>query len=165
MNRRIAVAFTGVSNSGKTTIIEKIAKILIANKKKVVIVKHDPKDKAIFDKEGKDSDKFSKTGADVFVLSPTRTTYFSKESSSIERVIEIAGQFDYLLVEGLKTLPLPRIGVFRNNIDESYLGVINAIATDITDINSYQLPKELVILDLNSPSQIIDWINQNGQRV
>ncbi len=165
MNRRIAVAFTGVSNSGKTTIIEKIAKILIANKKKVVIVKHDPKDKAIFDKEGKDSDKFSKTGADVFVLSPTRTTYFSKESSSIERVIELAGQFDYLLVEGLKTLPLPRIGVFRNNIDESYLGVINAIATDITDINSYQLPKELVILDLNSPSQIIDWINQNGQRV
>ena len=165
MNRRIAVAFTGVSNSGKTTIIEKIAKILIANKKKVVIIKHDPKDKAIFDKEGKDSDKFSKTGADVFVLSPTRTTYFSKESSSIERVIEIAGQFDYLLVEGLKTLPLPRIGVFRNNIDESYLGVINAIATDITNINSYQLPKELVILDLNSPSQIIDWINQNGQRV
>ncbi len=42
------MAFTGPSNSGKTTLIEKIAKKLIKDRK-IAIIKHDPKDKAIFD--------------------------------------------------------------------------------------------------------------------
>jgi len=161
------VAFTGPSNSGKTTIIEKLAKLLINKKnKRVVIIKNDPKDKAIFDQEGKDSDKFSKTGADVFVVSPTRTTYFSKKSSSIGRMVEMAGDFDYLLVEGLKTIPLPRIGVFRNRIDEDYLNVIDAIAIDNSiQPNDYNLPKHITILDLNSPDEMLEWIDKKGKEV
>ena len=66
------------SNSGKTTTIIKVANILQDSGYKVAIVKHDPKDKARFDKEGKDSYKFSQTGAEVVVTSPNKTTYFSK---------------------------------------------------------------------------------------
>lgn len=167
MNKRLAVAFTGPSNSGKTTIIEKIAKLLIdRDKKRVLIVKNDPKDKAVFDQEGKDSDKFSKTGADVFVTSPTRTTYFSKESSSIERMIEMANPFDYLLVEGLKTLPLPRVGIFRNSIDKSYLDVVDALAVDNSiELSKYSLPQHITLLDLNSPDEILEWIEKNGKKV
>ncbi len=159
------VAFTGPSNSGKTTIIEKLAKILIEQNRKVVIIKHDPKDKAVFDVEGKDSYKFSQTGADVFVLSPTRTTYFSKKPSSIDRVIEISKPFDYLLIEGLKTLPIPRIGVFRNSIEMDYIEYISAIATDIEDIERYQIPEEIEILNLNSPLDILKWIDKNSKEV
>ncbi|HIC09773.1 MAG TPA: molybdopterin-guanine dinucleotide biosynthesis protein B [Campylobacterales bacterium] len=159
------VAFTGPSNSGKTTIIEKLAKILIEQNRKVVIIKHDPKDKAVFDVEGKDSYKFSQTGADVFVLSPTRTTYFSKKPSSIDRVIEISKPFDYLLIEGLKTLPIPRIGIFRNSIEMDYIEYISAIATDIEDIERYQIPEEIEILNLNSPLDILKWIDKNSKEV
>ena len=60
MKKRLAVAFTGPSNSGKTTIILKVARKLIhEHAKDVAIIKHDPKDKARFDVEGKDSYKFS----------------------------------------------------------------------------------------------------------
>ena len=159
------VAFTGPSNSGKTTIIEKLARILVEQDRKVVIIKHDPKDKAVFDVEGKDSYKFSQTGADVFVLSPTRTTYFSKKPSSIDRVIEISKPFDYLLIEGLKTLPIPRIGVFRNSIEMDYIEYISAIATDIEDIERYQIPEEIEILNLNSPLDILKWIDKNSKEV
>lgn len=69
----LAIAFSGPSNSGKTTLIVKVAQIL-KQKYKLAIVKHDPSDKAVFDKEGKDSWKFSQTGAEVVVASPTRTT-------------------------------------------------------------------------------------------
>ena len=160
---RIAVAFTGPSNSGKTTIIEKIAKKLI-DRYKILIVKNDPKDKAKFDIEGKDSYKFYQTGAEVVVTSPTRTTYFSHRKMDIEDIIKMVDDFEILLVEGLKTLPLPRIAVFRNSIDESYFDYIKAVAVD-GSIDKSLIPKNIDILDLNDTEQIIEWIFKNGKKV
>ena len=162
---KIAVAFTGPSNSGKTTLIEKISKKLISNTK-VAIIKNDPKDKAKFDIEGKDSYKFSQTGAEVVVVSPTRTTYFSKRQKDLNEVIDLIGDFELLLVEGLKTLPLPRIAIFRNSIDESYFDFSEAIAIDNSiNLKDYKIPNNIDILDLNDIDSIIDWIKQNGKKV
>ncbi len=163
--KRYAVAFTGPSGSGKTTLIEKVAKVLIKTKE-IAIIKHDPKDKAIFDKEGKDSYKFSQTGAEVVVVSPTRTTYLSKRYKELDDIIRIFNHFDILLVEGLKTLPLPRIAIFRNKIDESYLDYSEAIAIDESiNIKEYNIPQEIDILNLNSTSEIIGWIEKNAKEV
>ncbi|MDD2897012.1 MAG: molybdopterin-guanine dinucleotide biosynthesis protein B [Aliarcobacter sp.] len=162
--KRLVVAFSGPSNSGKTTAIVKVASILNDSGFKVCIIKHDPKDKAIFDREGKDSFKFSQTGADVAVVSPNKTTLFKKSTSTIDEMIELFQDFDYLLVEGLKTLDLPRISIFRDRLDESYFCVSNAIACDET-INSNEIPSDLDILDLNNPEEIILWINKNAKRV
>ncbi|HIP46756.1 MAG TPA: molybdopterin-guanine dinucleotide biosynthesis protein B, partial [Campylobacterales bacterium] len=149
--KKIAVAFTGPSNSGKTTLITKIAEILI-QEYQVAIIKNDPKDKAKFDTEGKDSYKFAQTGAETVVVSPTRTTYFSKKSRSLEELITMLGDFEILLVEGLKTLPLPRIAIFREKIDESYFESSNAIAIDESvDITQYKIPSTIDLLDLNNP--------------
>jgi len=157
-----AVAFTGPSGSGKTTLIEKIAKELVKSKR-VAIIKHDPSSKAKFDKEGKDSYRFFQTGADVAVLSPTQTTLFSHRAFSIKEAINLFGEFDLLMVEGLKELPLPRIGVFRGKLDNSYFDYIQALAIDDSiDIDSYNLPKDLDILDLNDTKSIIEWIDKNG---
>ncbi|BDY13936.1 molybdopterin-guanine dinucleotide biosynthesis protein B [Hydrogenimonas cancrithermarum] len=165
MKKRLAVAFTGPSNSGKTTIIEKVARILISEYR-VAIVKNDPKDKATFDVEGKDSWKFFQTGAEVVVTSPTRTTYFSHRKKSIEEIIRMVDDFDYLLVEGLKTLPLPRIAIFRNAIDESYFSYSEAIAIDDSiDPNDYEIPPAIDILDLNDVEQIIGWIKTHAKAV
>lgn len=162
--KRLVVAFSGPSNSGKTTAIVKVASILHDNNFKVCIIKHDPKDKAIFDREGKDSFKFSQTGADVAVVSPNKTTLFKKRTSTIDEIIDLFQDFDYLLVEGLKSLEIPRISIFRDRLDESYFSVSNAIACDET-INSNEIPSDLDILDLNNPEEIILWINKNAKRV
>ena len=165
MQKRYAVAFTGPSNSGKTTLIQKVATELIKTKQ-VAIIKHDPKDKGVFDAEGKDSDKFSKTGAEVVVTSPTRTTYFSKRQKSIDDIINMIDKFDILLVEGLKTLPLPRIAIFRNEIDLSYLECSEALAIDDSiDIKQYNIPSSIPVLDLNNTRQIIQWIENNAKEV
>ena len=167
MSKRLALAFTGPSNSGKTTLILKVARKLINEYgKKVAIVKHDPGDKARFDVEGKDSYKFSDTGAEVIVTSPTRTTYFSKKSEDLDEMIRLFDTFDVLLVEGLKTLPLPRISVFRNSLDSEYFPFMNALAIDESiDTNNYEMPKGVDVLDLNNPDEVISWIFKNAKEV
>ncbi len=165
MSKRVAVAFTGPSNSGKTTLVQKIAQILI-KERKVAIIKNDPKDKAQFDTEGKDSHKFSQTGAEVVVTSPTRTTYFSQREKTLDDIVAMINDFDILLVEGLKTLPLPRIAIFRNKIDESYFSCSEAIAIDDTiDRGSYSIPENIDILDLNNTTQIIEWIDAHAKQL
>ncbi len=165
MKKRVAVAFTGPSNSGKTTLVEKIARTLIIQRK-VAIIKNDPKDKAIFDTEGKDSDKFSKTGAEVVITSPTRTTYFSQREKTLDEIVAMINDFDILLVEGLKTLPLPRIAIFRNSIDESYFACSEAIAVDESiNLSDYTIPEHITLLNLNNTTQIIEWIDTHAKEI
>lgn len=160
---RKVIAITGPSGSGKTTLIEKIAKSLLENHK-VCIVKNDPSDKAVFDVEGKDSQKFFATGAEVAVVSPTRTTVFSHKASSVDDLIELFGEFDYLIVEGLKNLPIPRLAVFRGALNSDYFPFVQAVATD-KSVDLSTLPKTLDRLDLNDTNSVIEWINNNAKEV
>jgi len=160
---RKAVAFTGPSNSGKTTLIEKVAKKLISSYK-IAIIKNDPSDKARFDTEGKDSYKFYRTGAEVVVTSPNRTTYFSHRQKSLDEIVNMINDFDILLVEGLKYLPLPRLAVFRCDVDESYFRYIKAVAVD-ESVDKSLIPEHIEILDLNNTDQIIEWVLNNAQDI
>lgn len=165
--KRLAVAFSGPSNSGKTTLIQKVARTLIYEyQKEVAIIKHDPKGKARFDIEGKDSYKFYDTGAEVMVTSPTKTTLFSHKHKDLDEMIRVFNDFDILLVEGLKTLPLPRICLFRDSIDESYFAYMDAIALDF-NLNLKQdiIPKDCEILDVNDAHSVTKWILKNAKEV
>lgn len=157
--KKLAMAFSGPSNSGKTTLITKLAKYFINKGLKVVILKHDPSNKAHFDTAGKDSFKFYETGAEVMVLSPTRTTFFSHESLSVDECIKLAGEFDVFLVEGLKHIELPRISVFCKELDKSYFECSQAIASceKIDD-------EELVWLHLDDIEGICEYILANAKR-
>ncbi len=156
--KRLVIGFSGPSNSGKTTLVKKLIERLSPDFK-VCAIKHDPKDKAEFDRDGKDSKLFFEAGANVGVLSPTRSTIFRHDSCEVGELIACFGEFDYLFIEGLKHLPLPKIGVFRESIDESYLPFCEALAIDGSVKNSH-IGKS--VLDLNNTQQILEWIEANA---
>ncbi|MDE5591504.1 MAG: molybdopterin-guanine dinucleotide biosynthesis protein MobB, partial [Helicobacter sp.] len=81
------VAFSGDSNSGKTTLIEKLITHLRPHKT-VAAIKHDPKDKAIIDTAGKDSDRFFKSGADIAIFGTAQTTLRFHHSFEISKTIQ-----------------------------------------------------------------------------
>ena len=69
-------------------------------------------------------------------------------------------EFDILLVEGLKTLPLPRISVFKDKINEEYLSFSHAIATYQKD---YKIDKPN--FDLDDIDAICEWILKNAKEL
>ncbi|MGP1450357.1 MAG: molybdopterin-guanine dinucleotide biosynthesis protein B [Wolinella sp.] len=161
--KNLACAFTGRSNSGKTTLIEKLSKILSPSFK-VAIIKHDPKDKARFDTKGKDSYRFYQSGANVAVVSDVKTTIMLQESRTIKSIADSFGEVDYLFVEGLKEIPLPRIAVMRGAVEERFFPHILAVAIDDT-IRREDIPSGIEILDLNNPCEILAWIEKNGANI
>lgn len=165
MNYPIMIAFIGPSDSGKTTLIVKLAN-LFQNNHKVAIIKHDPKNKAIFDKEGKDSHKFTKTGANVAVSSPKKTTFFLNEEKNIEEIAKTLLPFDILMIEGFKNCNLTKIGIFRNSVDESYFDICSALAVDksVKESDVKKIPPHIDILNLNNEEMIANWILKNAQK-
>jgi len=81
-------------------------------------------------------------------------------------MIRLFNDFDILLVEGLKSLPLPRISIFRNSLDSDYFPYMDALAVDDSiKIDDYNISNEIDILNLNDPNEVILWILKNAKEV
>lgn len=153
------ISFSGVSNSGKTTLIDGLCKILIP-RFKVGVIKHDPKNKALFDTKGKDSYKFFESGANVALVSPSQTTIRFQENIENSKILELFNMnepLDYLFIEGFKTMPFKKICVIRDNFNQEEVDNATAIATlmenKIKFINK-------IVLDLNNHNEILKWIDK-----
>ena len=68
-------------------------------------------------------------------------------------------EFDYLLIEGFKNLPLPRISVLRDEINDEYLGISDAFVTNLDD---ERLSPRFGLDDIEN---IIAWIDKNAKKV
>ena len=165
MKRAYAIAFSGPSNSGKTTLIQRLIEHF-KQSKRIAVIKHDPKDKATFDREGKDSHTFYSSGANVAVLSPTRATYFFHQSHEMDEAIKRLYPFDLLFIEGLKTLPFPRVVLFREKFDAKYLPYADALAVHKSiDTKKYEILKHLPVFDLDDIGSIAKWITTHAKEI
>jgi molybdopterin-guanine dinucleotide biosynthesis protein B len=107
----------GWSGSGKTTLIEQLLPELLARGLRVAIVKHDAHGLDV-DREGKDSDRFFKAGADVLVRGPDQMFFHAHNPSCLETVCaSLARSYDLILVEGHKGTPLPKVWLLGGRKD------------------------------------------------
>ena len=79
------IGFSAYSGTGKTTLIEKLVACFKADGLRVAVIKHDAHDFEI-DKEGKDSWRFAKAGADITLISSaSKTAIIEQRPRSFEQ--------------------------------------------------------------------------------
>lgn len=107
------VAIIGSSNSGKTTLIEKVVKELRRRGYRVGYVKHDPEGHGVTDEEGSDTDRIFGLTDRVVLASPDRLTLWSRTNDDPFGIIkEFFKGFDIVLLEGYKGVDgIPKVAV------------------------------------------------------
>ena len=133
---RVVSFVAACSNSGKTTLIEKIVKIMKARGLRVAVIKHASAGFDL-DKPGKDSWRFQQAGADTVVLAgPDKMAIMRRidHEPSPGELEQAAGDVDIVIQEGFKTGAKNKIEVFRFGVsgdrplcieDRSYLALVS----------------------------------------
>jgi molybdopterin-guanine dinucleotide biosynthesis adapter protein len=113
------VSIVGESNTGKTTLIEKIIPELTRRGYRVATIKHHGHGFDI-DHEGKDSWRHKQAGARMTVLSSPRRVAVVEDVEKDHQIEELRDIYvrnvDIVLTEGFKNNSLPKIEVFRADL-------------------------------------------------
>jgi molybdopterin-guanine dinucleotide biosynthesis protein A len=107
------LAVCGFSGSGKTTLLESAIPHLVARGLSVAVVKHDSHGFMV-DQEGKDSDRLFRAGATVALRGPGEQFFRRNASSAVSlqtTLSDLARDHDFLLIEGHKDTPIPKLWV------------------------------------------------------
>ncbi len=113
------VSIVGTSNSGKTTLIEKLIAELTRRGLRVATIKHNRHGFEI-DHEGKDSWRHKQAGAVATVVASPGRVALIEDTSRDYNLTEIRDLYirnaDIILAEGYKQNPHPKIEVFRSEL-------------------------------------------------
>jgi molybdopterin-guanine dinucleotide biosynthesis protein B len=131
------VSIVGKSDSGKTTLIEKIIPELNRRGYKVATVKHDVHGFDI-DREGKDSWRHKRAGAHTAIVSSPQKIAIVRDVERDLPLDEVKGRFisdvDIIISEGYKKDRHPKIEVYRKDTHEELLcskkDILIAVASD-----------------------------------
>ncbi len=122
---------SGWSGSGKTTLIEEALPLLRRRGLDVAVVKHDAH-RVEVDRPGKDSDRLFQAGADVLLQSPQQE-FFRMHGDGRDDLMDVlrslCRRYDLVLVEGRKTMPLPKVWLLGDDEDGPPDDVSEIIAT------------------------------------
>lgn len=109
------ISFVGKSNSGKTTLLEKLIAELKKRGYRLGVIKHSFQEVEL-DTPGKDSWRMAQAGSDAVGLSSGGRFMLTRKVASdtpLERLAGMVGDVDILLAEGFKGGMSPKIEVHR----------------------------------------------------
>lgn len=112
-----AISFVGRHNSGKTTLLEKVIRELIARGVHLATVKHHGHPDFDIDYPGKDSYRHRMAGSrDTVIVSPTRMARVRELDHELEcnEIVAAMPDYDLIIVEGFRMSGLPIIEVLRS---------------------------------------------------
>ena len=168
ITKKNVFGISGFSNSGKTTLIEKLIPLLKEYGLKVAVIKHDGHDFEM-DRKGKDTYRFTEAGADtVMISSASRYARLDEKGRTLEKMLDDADEADIVLIEGYKYADVRKIGIAVSWLDyrlpcnmEDY----EAVAVDdkmrfirSLDRDSAGRVNGLSVFDINDPKAVADYI-------
>lgn len=153
----VIVSFVGRSESGKTTLIEKLIPVLLRRGLRVGTIKHTHHTPEL-DRSGKDSARHLAAGASTVVLASSGQIQLVKTgvNGGLGGLVRYFDDVDLLITEGFKQERTPKIEVLRLAVSDRLLclddPMLLAVATDAT----IDLP--VPVLPLDDPEAVADFI-------
>ena len=127
------IAVSGVKNSGKTTLIEKLIPALNARGVKTAVLKHDGHSFAA-DREGTDTCRFLTAGALGAAIFDGEKFQAVKFASVTERdLIALYPEAELILLEGFKWTDYPKIELVRRGVSEKPVCDPDTLLALVTD--------------------------------
>lgn len=158
------VAFVAKSNTGKTTLLEKVIAELSRRGYRVGAVKHDAHSFDI-DHPGKDSHRMAAAGAaTTLITSPEKLALIKKHTGTppLEQLIQTYfADVDIVLTEGFKRSSLPKIEVHRRERSPTLLCRGEEHDPALLAVASNEpLELDVPVLDINDPLQVADFVEE-----
>ena len=152
------LCFVGRSNSGKTTLIERVIPELVRAGYKIATVKHTGHGFDL-DTEGKDSWRHKKAGASTVVLvSNGSLAMFSDvaEQTKLEEVRDryLDSDIDLIIAEGWKNEGYPKIVVVRDQVGEMAVSPEGLLAV----VSNKPVPAPVPVIDPDDIASIVGMI-------
>lgn len=155
------ISIVGRSNTGKTTLIEKMIKELAARGYRVATIKHNLHGFDI-DHPGKDSWRHREAGARLTVLASPKKVAVIRDVDRDYTIDEIRDRYvedaDIILVEGYKENDFPKIEVFRSSLGDELLG--NKQGNLLAVASDRPLGVDVPCLDINDARGIVDLVEK-----
>ena len=155
------ITIVGKSNSGKTTLLEKLIAHLTDRGHRIGSVKH-AHDGFEMDKEGKDSWRHRKAGARATLVITQNEVAIVKDdkTSYVEKMRSYLSDMDLILAEGFKKQNLPKIEVFRTgSVHKEPLCMEDENLIAFVTDSDYK--PEAPLFGLEDINQIADFIESN----
>ncbi len=155
-----ALAVVGFSNCGKTELICKLLTLAQARGYRVAALKHSHKTLEV-DQPGKDTWRFRQAGARAVALAAPGllqvTHILAGDPPAAAALAALPGNLDFVLVEGYKRGPLPKIVFVPEETASRDLPVYEEI---IAYISEATLNTELPVFSRDQAPEILDFILQ-----
>ncbi|OGL38151.1 MAG: molybdopterin-guanine dinucleotide biosynthesis protein B [Candidatus Schekmanbacteria bacterium GWA2_38_11] len=163
----LILSIVGKSDSGKTTLIEKLLPEIIKRGYKVATIKHHSHDDFQIDVEGKDSWRHAKAGSStVIISSPTKLAVIKKteEDKSLNEIrARYCDGIDLVLTEGYKRERHPKIEIFRKAVHKELLCKDDDALVAI--VSDKKFDRNVPQFGLDDIKEIVDFIEEKFLKV
>lgn len=157
IRRPLLFCVSGLKNSGKTHLVERLIGAFSDRGLSSAVIKHDGHSFEC-DVEGSDSDRFYRAGAvATAVFSDTQSFVRVRRQLSVDEMIAQMSDADVIMIEGMKNTPYPKVEVIRSDISQQSVcdsNTLLCIAADTPLPGSMSCP----VFDLNDTEGIISCI-------
>lgn len=152
------ICICGAKNSGKSTFINKVIEKLTEKKIKVSVLKHDGHDFQI-DHKGTDTYNYRQSGAEeVIIYNNHKMAYidYNFKGYDYRDILNRENtKYDILIIEGLKSEPLPKFEIIRKGISTELISnPINRLGV----ISDFDYKGEDRSFDLNNPEEFAEYL-------